>query len=355
MGHINTRKTLTCYAFIVIFFGILSFFVTPTWTDSLIGLLIGAFSASINLLLLHLAMKFLMSEKLFLSVQTFVVRILIYIAGAFATTKLGITSAIFFAASVIGISIAILLVYGIGGMKVDELGARVIWSFFDGALVITESTLFGLIVAAVLAILGIWLGSRLEEVPRGKQIIAEFLVGWVYKFTEDNMGQRNRNFAPYVGTILAFAFCASSLGVFGLRPITADLNVTGALALLTFLMIFINSIRVQGIGGKLKHMCDPYPFMFPLKVMEEVALPVSLALRMFGNILGGYIIVELWLHLMAWLSSMITEVPFLRAVTVLPLNAIFDIAEPAIQAFIFTILTVINLTAAMHVSGSAEE
>jgi len=240
-------------------------------------------------------------------------------------------------------------------VNVDELGARVIWSFFDGALVITESTLFGLIVAAVLAILGIWLGSRLEEVPRGKQIIAEFLVGWVYKFTEDNMGQRNRNFAPYVGTILAFAFCASSLGVFGLRPITADLNVTGALALLTFLMIFINSIRVQGIGGKLKHMCDPYPFMFPLKVMEEVALPVSLALRMFGNILGGYIIVELWLHLMAWLSSMITEVPFLRAVTVLPLNAIFDIAEPAIQAFIFTILTVINLTAAMHVSGSAEE
>lgn len=117
MGHINTRKTLTCYAFIVIFFGILSFFVTPTWTDSLIGLLIGAFSASINLLLLHLAMKFLMSEKLFLSVQTFVVRMLIYIAGAFATTKLGITSAIFFAASVIGISIAILLVYGIGGMK----------------------------------------------------------------------------------------------------------------------------------------------------------------------------------------------------------------------------------------------
>ena len=102
-------------------------------------------------------------------------------------------------------------------------------------------------------------------------------------------------------------------------------------------------------------MCDPYPFMFPLKLIEEVALPVSLSLRMFGNILGGYIIVELWLHLMTWLSEAITTVPFLRAVTVLPLNAVFDIAEPAIQAFIFTMLTVINLSIAVQTVGHGEE
>lgn len=239
-------------------------------------------------------------------------------------------------------------------VNIDEMGARIIWSTEDGSFFITESTLFGLILAAVLAILGIWMGSRLEKIPKGKQILAEFVVGWVYKFTEDNMGKRNITFAPYVGTILIFGFCASALGVLGLRPITADLNVTAALALLTFLMIFINSIRRLGIKGKLKHMCDPYPFMFPLKIMEEVALPVSLALRMFGNILGGYIIVELWLHLMTHLSNHLTTVPFLRAITVLPLNAVFDLAEPAIQAFIFTMLTVINLTTAMHVSGEDE-
>ena len=75
-------------------------------------------------------------------------------------------------------------------INVDELGARIIFSFGDGSFYITESTLFGFIVALVLAVLGIWLGSRLEEVPRGKQIVAEFLVGWVYKFTEDNMGKK---------------------------------------------------------------------------------------------------------------------------------------------------------------------
>lgn len=240
-------------------------------------------------------------------------------------------------------------------IDIEELGARIIFSFGDGAICITESTIFGIVVAAVLSILGIWLGSRLEKVPKGKQIIAEALVGWVYNFTEENMGKKNSGYAPYVGTILAFSFLASSLGLFGIRPITADLNVTAALALLTFLMILINSIRKQGLAGKIKHMCDPYPFMFPLKLIEEVALPVSLSLRMFGNILGGYIIIELWLHLMTWLSEAITTVPFLRAVTVLPLNAVFDIAEPAIQAFIFTMLTVINLSIAVQTVGHGEE
>ena len=114
-------------------------------------------------------------------------------------------------------------------------------------------------------------------------------------------------------------------------------------------MILANSLRVHGVKGKLKEMCDPYPFMFPLKILEECTLPISLGLRLFGNILGGFIVIELWLHLMTHLSNMITTVPFLRAVTVLPLNAIFDIAEPLIQTYIFTTLTVINLGAAVKI------
>lgn len=239
-------------------------------------------------------------------------------------------------------------------IHIEELGARIILGIGDGKLFITESTLFGMVIAGFLMILGIWLGSSLKTVPKGKQVVAEYVVGWVYKFTENNMGKKNLGYAPYVGTILGFVFCASSLGLFGIRPITADLNVAFALSLLTFFMILINSIRVHGLIGKLKEMCDPYPFMFPLKLIEEAALPVSLALRMFGNILGGYIIIELWMHLMAYLSGLITEIPFLRAVTVLPLNVIFDIAEPAIQTYIFTILTVINLTTAVKVAAAHE-
>ena len=237
-------------------------------------------------------------------------------------------------------------------LNINELGARIIFSFGDGKLFITESTLFGILIAAFLATLGIWLGSRLEKVPRGKQVFAEFIVEWVYKFTEKHMGKANSNFAPYIGTLLAFVFCASSLGVFGVRPITADLNVAFALSVMTMAMIIFNSTRVHGFRGRLKHMCEPYVFMLPLKILEEISLPISLGLRIFGNILGGYIIVELWMHLMTKLSNFFSDVPFLRAVTVLPLNAIFDIAEPAIQTFIFTILTVINLAAAMKITAT---
>ena len=234
-------------------------------------------------------------------------------------------------------------------INVEELGARIILGFGEGKLFITESTLFGLVIAVILAVLGIWLGSGLKTVPKGKQILAEFIVGWVYKFTENNMGKENKSYAPYVGSILGFVFCASCLGLFGIRPITADLNVAFALSGLTFLMILCNSIRVHGVKGKLKEMCDPYPFMFPLKILEECTLPISLGLRLFGNILGGYIVIELWMHLMTFLSNMITTVPFLRAVTVLPLNAIFDIGEPLIQTYIFTTLTVINLGSAVKI------
>ena len=237
-------------------------------------------------------------------------------------------------------------------IHIDELGARVILSLADGKLNISESTLFGLIIAVFLSVLGIWLGSGLKKKPRGKQVIAEFIVGWVYKFTRNTMGEENEKYAPYVGTLLAFIFMASSLGLFGIRPITADLNVTFALSGMTFILIQYSGIKAHGIKGKLQEMCDPYPVMFPLKVIEEVTLPVSLSLRLFGNILGGLIVVELWMHFMEFLSSLICDIPFLRAVTVLPPNAFFDIFEPAIQTYIFTMLTMVFLQSAVAMMPS---
>ena len=117
-------------------------------------------------------------------------------------------------------------------------------------------------------------------------------------------------------------------------------------------MIQYSGLKAHGVKGKLREMCDPYPFMFPLKIIEEVTLPVSLSLRLFGNILGGLIVVELWMHFMEFLSSLICDIPFLRAVTVLPLNAFFDIFEPAIQTYIFTMLTMVFLQSAVAMMPS---
>ena len=161
------------------------------------------------------------------------------------------------------------------------------------------------------------------------------------------MGRANEGYAPYIGTIFAFILFGSSLGIFGLRPVTADLNVTAALAIMTFMIIQISGIRKLGVKGRLKEMAEPYPFIFPMKVLEELTLPVSLALRLFGNIFGGVIVVDLWMGFMEYLSGLLTDVPFLRAVTVLPLNGFFDMFEPVIQTYIFTMLTMVNLASAI--------
>ena len=134
-------------------------------------------------------------------------------------------------------------------INVDELGARVIFVIHLGKVDIgvTESTIIGFFVAVFIAIMGIWLGSNLKKVPKGKQIFAEFVVGWVYKFTEKNLGKQNLNYAPYVGTLFAFIFLCSAMGIFGFRPVTADLNVTAALAIMTFVVILVSSIKRNGI------------------------------------------------------------------------------------------------------------
>ena len=136
-----------------------------------------------------------------------------------------------------------------------------------------------------------------------------------------------------------------------LRPITADINVTASLSILTFLLIQVSEIKYLGVKGKIKHMCDPFPFMLPLNILEDCTLPVSLALRLFGNIFGGMIVVELWMYLMEWLSSFVSSVPFMRAVFVLPLNGFFDIFEPVIQTYIFVTLTMVFLAKGIATSG----
>lgn len=237
-------------------------------------------------------------------------------------------------------------------INVDELGARIIIGFGDGKIFISESILYGLIVAAVLAVLGIWMGRGLQTKPvTKKQIIAEFIVEKIYSFSESNLGKDAERFAPYMGTIFLYVLVGSSLGLLGIRPITADINVAFSLSLLTFLLIQINSIRALGVGGRLRHFCDPFPFMLPLNLIEEFTLPVSLAFRLFGNIFGGMVVVELWMILMEWLSSFVADIPFMRAVFVLPLNAFFDIFEPAIQTYIFVTLTMVFLAKGIARSG----
>lgn len=230
-------------------------------------------------------------------------------------------------------------------INVNELGPRMIIYFGKGLRFhLAETTIYGFILAAVLAVVGIWMGRNLERIPRGKQIIAEALVSWVYKFSDEILGGRfGRRFAPYIGTLFVWLVFANSFGLLGLRPITADINVTAALAVISFVTIQSMAIRNLGIRGRLDGLGDPFYAIMPINIVGELVLPLTLALRLFGNIFGGMIVIDLWMKLMEYLSFRFTSVPVLRCVTVIPLNLFFDIFEPLVQAYIFTILTGINL------------
>lgn len=207
---------------------------------------------------------------------------------------------------------------------------------------LTETFFLGVIVAVVLIIAAFILTRRMERIPRGRQIIAELIVEKLYNLVEDTMGKEGIKYAPYIGTIFGFLILGNGLGLFGLRPATADINMTFALSILTFLIIQRQGIKSYGVVGKLKEMCDPYPFMFPLKLIEQVSLPISLAFRLFGNIFGGAIVMALLINALGSASSMIgLPVPALQAVLPLPANLFFDVFEPLLQAFIFTMLTMV--------------
>jgi F-type H+-transporting ATPase subunit a len=242
------------------------------------------------------------------------------------------------------------------------LGARVIFRIVGGPLdgvVITETVCWAVIVAVGLIIFGLVCARKLERYPKGAQAMGELIVETVYNFVGDTMGKRNLSFAPYIGTLFLFLLFGNMLGLLGFRPVTADMNATFAMSVIVFFLIQTNAIRSGGVGHYLKHFAEPYPFMVPIKILEEFTFPISLSFRLFGNILAGVIIMELFFEMLHGITEKWTSIPILQAIIPLPLNAFFDIFEPILQAFVFTMLTMSFIAKAIvsrpEIEGEGEE
>jgi len=229
-----------------------------------------------------------------------------------------------------------------------ELGPRVIFLFPNG-FYITETVVWAVIVAVGLILYATLSTRRMERNPRGIQAVNELIVETVYKFVKNTMGEHCMGFAPYMGTLFIYLLLCNMLGMLPgdggpSRAATAGMNFTFAMGILVFFLIQINSIRSKGGLGYLKHFAEPLPFMVPLKILEEITFPISLSFRIFGNILAGVIIMDLFFHLMHFLSEKLLgafgeAVPVFQAVLPLFPNAFFDLFEPFLQAFVFCMLT----------------
>ncbi len=229
-----------------------------------------------------------------------------------------------------------------------ELGPRILFTI--GSVNVTETVVFAAIISLLIVVFAFLATRKMERVPKGFQAVGELIVGTIYKMVGDTMGKENLRFAPYMGTLILFLGVGSCLGLFDIRPITADLNTTVPLALISFVMIHYNAVRAQSALGYMKHLASPYAFMFPMNILSDSVFPITLACRIFGNILAGVIIMTLLYGALSSASSALgSAVPFLIIALPLPLNFFFDMFEPVLQAYIFVMLTMVFTSNVMHV------
>jgi F-type H+-transporting ATPase subunit a len=165
------------------------------------------------------------------------------------------------------------------------------------------------------------------------------------------MGPKLMYYAPYIGTLLVFALLGALVSLIGLRSMTADINVTGTWALMTFALITFHKIKANGFGGYLKSFGKPVAFILPLNIVSEIATPASMAFRLFGNVAGGMVITSLLYGALAALSQAVGlsfaagSWGFSVFQVGIPavLSVYFDLFSGCIQAYIFSMLTMVNV------------
>lgn len=197
---------------------------------------------------------------------------------------------------------------------------------FFGGIPVPESVAVTWGIMLFIMVLTLLFVRNLKLVPNRPQVIVEGIVGLINNTFSEILGEHGKGYIPYLGTVLIYLAIANILGVFGLTPPTKDLDVTAGLAIMSIVLIEYSGIRAKGGKGWLKGFTEPMSLITPLNVMEMIIRPVSLCMRLFGNILGGFVIMEL----LKLVVPQIVPIPF---------SLYFDIFDGLIQAYVFVFLT----------------
>ena len=223
--------------------------------------------------------------------------------------------------------------------------------------VITQSTVTLFVVTIALITAAYFINKNITKRPGKFQVIVEKLITMLYGMVEDTMGKHNMKFAPYIGTIFLSSFFCSVIGMTQvLRSATADVSVTAAWALVTTGLVWYNNIKNFGFKAWLKGFTEPIWVMTPMNVVSEVASPLSMAFRHFGNVAGGSVLTSLIYTALAFFSTviiksltgLIIEFPFLQIGNVISFVgfAYFDLFSGFVQALVFSLLTMVYVAAA---------
>lgn len=175
-----------------------------------------------------------------------------------------------------------------------------------GGIDITQTTLSSLLVTLLLIIFCVRCGRNLKKRPDGIQVLVEKGVGMLYTMVEENMGAHNLHWAPFIGTIFLSSILGSFIGLTGfLRSSTADLSCVLVWAVMVSVIIWHNGIKENGFKGWLKGFTEPIAVMTPMNIISEIAQPVSMAFRHFGNVAGGGVITSILYLALSSASSLL--------------------------------------------------
>ena len=196
-----------------------------------------------------------------------------------------------------------------------------------GGIKIYESVVVTWIIMAVFLVLCLVLVRNLRvKNPNRKQVFLEFCVGWLYKFVGGMIGKEGARYVPYLVSVLIYIGFSNIIGIFGFKSPTKDLAVTIALALMSIVLIEVASIAKKKPKKFLKSFMEPTPIMLPFNILELGIRPLSLCMRLFGNVLGAFVVMAL----IECVVPVVVPVAF---------SLYFDFFDGLIQAYVFVFLT----------------
>lgn len=241
-------------------------------------------------------------------------------------------------------------------METRELFRVTIGSF---SIAVTESMITMWIVMIALTVLAYIFSRNLKVIPGKKQNLIEMAIEFVGNMCKETMGHYWKYFVPYIGMLALFLILSNMISVFNIIPTskdlyrlthleffnripsysitppTRDINVTAGCAIMTIVTIIFSTIYFKGFKGWLKSLCKPVAVMLPINILELAIKPLSLCLRLYGNILGAFIAMEITYSLLPMIVPVI-------------MSAYFDLFDGALQAYIFVFLSTIYIGDALE-------
>ena len=196
-----------------------------------------------------------------------------------------------------------------------------------GGIEVAESVVITWVIMAFMLILAICMTRNLKvQNPGKRQVILETAVCGLQNMVKGIIGEEGAGYVPYLVTVIVYIGISNIIGLFGMKPPTKDLNVTGALAIMSIILIEYSGIHAKGVKRWAKSFAEPVAVVAPLNVLEIFIRPLSLCMRLFGNVLGAFVVMELLKIIMP-------------AILPIPFSLYFDIFDGLIQAYVLVFLT----------------